>query len=188
MPIQSQIIPLNVPFIFIYENKEDSKVFMSSDILRKAFSLTMDRFPVLYGRVKSKGLGNISIVVGKDNLNMLDYRESSSDAYFSHLKKHNFGWRSWPDGVDITGTITRFDKKSGEIKLVNVHVVRLSENSGVMIYFSIPHYVLDVVSYMEVMKHWCQIHQLVADEKEENVNKLPVFSWDWLIHLVAAIW
>ncbi|KAJ2822816.1 hypothetical protein FBU31_004480 [Coemansia sp. 'formosensis'] len=185
--IKSQTIPLcvldtqgsfsNIPFVFFYENTAGSGEFMPSDALRDSFYEMMQRFPIFAGRVKSTGRGNTSVVVDANNPNMPDYSESSCGVHFDTLKENGFCWRSWPDGIATAGPMTRADA-SGEIRLINVHVVRMQDNSGVAIYFSIPHYIVDGVAHMEIMKYWCQVYQLQSSGQSERLAGLPVFSVD----------
>ncbi|KAJ2055560.1 hypothetical protein GGI17_006607 [Coemansia sp. S146] len=185
--IKSQTIPLcvldtqgsfsNIPFVFFYENTAGSSEFMPSDALSDSFYQTMQHFPIFAGRIKSTGRGNTSVVIDANNPNMPDYSESSCSVHFDTLKENGFSWRSWPDGVATAGPMTKADA-SGEIKLINVHVVRMQDNSGVAIYFSIPHYILDGVAHMELMKYWCQVHQLMSSGQSERLAGLPVFSVD----------
>ncbi|KAJ2449200.1 hypothetical protein EV183_005020 [Coemansia sp. RSA 2336] len=185
--IQSQTIPLsvidtqgsfsNIPFVFIYENKEGSRNFMPSQLLRDSFFKTMQQLPILAGRIVSRGIGNVSIVVDANNINIPDYSEDSSSVPFSQLKAAGYRWSSWPEGVATAGPMTNADK-TGEIKLINVHVVRLLSNSGVMIYLSIPHYVLDGESHMEVMRRWCQVYRLMASGDFDAIDRLPQYTFD----------
>ncbi|KAJ1733901.1 hypothetical protein LPJ61_001334 [Coemansia biformis] len=185
--LQPQVLPLtvldtqgsfsNIPFVFFYENKTGSSDFMPTDMLRDSFFRTMKTFPFFAGRLKSKGLGNVSIVVDPRNVNMPDYSEDSSDVHFDELKDAGFRWSAWPAGVATAGAMTKADSR-GEIKLINVHVVRLKENSGVIIYFSIPHYVVDGESHMGVMIRWCEVYQLMSSGQQDAVDDLPGFAFD----------
>ncbi|KAJ2367583.1 hypothetical protein H4S02_001643 [Coemansia sp. RSA 2611] len=185
--IESQVIPLNVidtqgsfsniPFVFFYENVDAADEFMPSVLLQNSFFRTMQEFPVFAGRVKSKGIGNVSIVVDANNINMPDYVEDNSSVHFDSLKAAKYQWSSWPEGVATAGPMTRANS-DGDIKLINVHVVRLLRNSGVMIYLSIPHYVLDGEAHMEVMRRWCTVYQLMATNQFDAINELPAYTFD----------
>ncbi|KAJ2490912.1 hypothetical protein IWW37_002691 [Coemansia sp. RSA 2050] len=185
--IKSQTIPLcvldtqgsfsNIPFVFFYENASGSSEFMPSDALSDSFYETMQRFPIFAGRIKSTGRGNTSVVIDANNPNMPDYSESTCSVHFDTLKENGFSWRSWPDNVATAGPMTKADA-SGEIKLINVHVIRMQDNSGVAIYFSIPHYILDGVAHMELMKYWCQVYRLQTSGQSERLAGLPEFTVD----------
>ncbi|KAJ2000376.1 hypothetical protein GGI04_004177 [Coemansia thaxteri] len=185
--VKSQTIPLcvldtqgsfsNIPFVFFYENATLSSNFMSTQALSDSFYKTMEQFPIFAGRIKSKGRGHNSVVVEQTNLNMPDYTESSSGVHIDTLKGNGFSWRAWPDDVATAGPMTKAGE-DGDIKLINVHVVRLQDNSGVAIYFSIPHYILDGVAHMEVMKRWCQIYQLLSNGQADRLSEMPAFTVD----------
>ncbi|KAJ1794169.1 hypothetical protein LPJ67_000925 [Coemansia sp. RSA 1938] len=185
--IESQVIPLgvidtqgsfsNIPFVFMYENKDGSDDFMPTGLLCKSFYRTMQQLPILAGRVKSKGIGNVSIVVDANDVNIPEYSEDQSNVHFDSLKAAGYKWSSWPKGVATTGPMTCANN-DGEIKLINVHVVRLLNNSGVMIYLSIPHYVLDGEAHMEVMRRWCKVHQLMVAGQYADIDGLPTYTFD----------
>ncbi|KAJ2785444.1 hypothetical protein H4R18_000527 [Coemansia javaensis] len=185
--IQPEVVPLNVldtqgsfsniPFVFFYENKAGEADFMQADLLRDSFYRMLRFFPMLVGHVKSKGFGNVSVVIDPANLNAPDYSEDSSDVHFDELKAAGFRWSAWPEGVATAGPMVKADKK-GVIRLINVHVVRLKENSGVMVYFSIPHYVVDGESHMEVMRRWCKIYELMRAGEQDAVDALPGYGFD----------
>ncbi|KAJ1860234.1 hypothetical protein LPJ73_001467 [Coemansia sp. RSA 2703] len=190
--IKSQVIPLtvidtqgsfsNIPFVFFYENKTGSDSFMQSETLRNSFFMTMQQVPMFAGRIKTEGRGRVSIFVDKDNINMPDYRESSSDVHFDDLKAAGYSWSSWPQGVNTAGPMTEAGE-DGEIKLINVHVIRLKNNSGVMIYVSMVHYAVDGPAHMEVVLRWCQNFRLAEEGRSANISDLPPFVTDRsLIH------
>ncbi|PIA16924.1 hypothetical protein COEREDRAFT_8065 [Coemansia reversa NRRL 1564] len=185
--IKSQIIPLsvidtqgsfsNIPFVFFYENKENSDDFMPSEKLHNSFFRTMQCFPVFAGRINSTGIGNVSVVVDANDINTPEYIEDTSNIPFSRLKDAGFNWSAWPKGVATAGPMTCAGV-DGEIKLINVHVIRLKNNSGLLIYLSIPHYILDGEGHMEVMRRWCQIYRLMDSGRLSAVDELPVYTFD----------
>ncbi|KAI7826380.1 transferase [Kickxella alabastrina] len=185
--IESQVIPItvidtqgsfsNIPFVFFYENTEASDSFMLSDSLRNSFFRTMQQIPMFAGHIRTEGRGRVSVVVDKDNINMPDYRESNSDVHFDDLKSAKFRWSAWPDGVNTAGPMTAADE-NGEIKLINVHVIRLQANSGVMVYVSMVHYVVDGPAHMQIIKRWCEIHQLMKSDQAEKIADMQPFITD----------
>ncbi|KAJ2796348.1 hypothetical protein H4R21_004752 [Coemansia helicoidea] len=185
--LQPQVLPLsvldtqgsfsNIPFVFFYENKTGAADFMPTDMLRDSFFRTMQFFPMFGGHLRSKGLGNVSIVIDPHKVNMPDYSEDSGDVHFDALKEARFRWSAWPDGVATAGAMTKAGS-TGEIKLINVHVVRLKENSGVIIYFSIPHYVVDGESHMAVIRRWAEVYALMHSGQQSAVDALPGYTFD----------
>ncbi|KAJ2718699.1 hypothetical protein GGI07_005635 [Coemansia sp. Benny D115] len=185
--IQSQVFPLtvldtqasfsNIPFVFFFENTTGNPEFMSTDSLYNSFFRTMQEMPIFGGRVTQQCGGQINVVVNKDDINMPDYRETQSNVPFKVIKADNFNWRSWPQGVNTAGPMTR-SNADGEIKLINVHVVRLKDNSGVMIYVSMVHYVVDGPAHMDVINRWCEIHRLMISGNEEKISSMKPFTAD----------
>ncbi|KAJ2690002.1 hypothetical protein H4R19_006457, partial [Coemansia spiralis] len=185
--LQPMVLPLtvldtqgsfsNIPFVFFYENKTGAGDFMPTELLRDSFFRTMQFFPMFGGFLKSKGLGNVSVVVDPRKVNMPDYSEDSSDVHFDALKDAGYRWSAWPAGVATAGAMTKAGS-SGEIKLINVHVVRLKDNSGVIIYFSIPHYVVDGESHMAVMRRWGEVYTLMHSGRHDDVGALPGFTFE----------
>ncbi|KAJ2083823.1 hypothetical protein H4R24_000475 [Coemansia sp. RSA 988] len=185
--IKSQVIPLspidtqgsfsNIPFVFFYENKERSDDFMPSDKMYNSFFRTMQCLPVFAARLKSTGIGNVSLVINADDINTPEYIEDISDMHFSKLKNAGYNWNAWPKGVATAGPMT-CAAADGVIKLINVHVLRMKNNSGLIVYLSIPHYVMDGVGHMEVMRRWCKIYRLMDGGHLNAVDELPVYTFD----------
>ncbi|KAJ1953729.1 hypothetical protein GGI12_005956, partial [Dipsacomyces acuminosporus] len=66
-------------------------------------------------------------IVDRNDLNMPDYYEATSDIHYSELKAANFCWDKWPKEIEMT-PLVKVDA-TGNIKNVNVCVVRLRANS-----------------------------------------------------------
>ncbi|KAJ1959284.1 hypothetical protein GGI12_004415, partial [Dipsacomyces acuminosporus] len=169
--IKSQVIPLsvmdteisfaNIPFIFVYENtRDDGTEFMPSDRLLAAFYKTLSEFPIFLGDVKGDKTGQSSIVIDKDNLNWPDYKESQSDVDFGNIKEHGYHWKHWPQGLATCGPICVPSKADGRIKFANVHVVRLKDNSGLMLYLCIAHYAVDGTGYFTFANRWAELSSI----------------------------
>ncbi|KAJ1908481.1 hypothetical protein LPJ81_000097 [Coemansia sp. IMI 209127] len=137
----------------------------------------MEYFPILAGHIEGSGRGNVKIAVDKENINLPEYIEDTSDVHFSGLEAAGFAWHAWPKGVATTGPGPRANEH-GKIKLINVHVVRLRENSGVIIYVSIPHYAVDGESHMEVIRRWGTVCQMMVNGDEGSIDELPTYSFD----------
>ncbi|KAJ2233161.1 hypothetical protein H4R99_000381 [Coemansia sp. RSA 1722] len=162
----------NIPFVFFYENSLNDSDFMDSKLLHESFIRTILQVPVLVGHICAKGRGHTRVVIDGRNLNMPDYRESSSDIHFDDLKADGFNWRSWPPDVNTIGPMTQAGAE-GKIKPINIHIIRLRNNSGVMVYISMTHYMADSHGYMAVVKRWSEIHQLLLGKTPEKIADLP---------------
>ncbi|KAJ2887201.1 hypothetical protein IWW38_005168, partial [Coemansia aciculifera] len=124
--------------------------FMPTEPLRESFYLALLDFPPFVGHfdVDSSGCGRI--VVNKDNLNLPDYRESQSSVHFDDLQAAKFSWDALPAGAATVGAITTANSDS-IIKPINIHIVRLHDNSGLVLFFNITHFLVDGVSYCEFL-------------------------------------
>ncbi|KAJ2887410.1 hypothetical protein IWW38_005148, partial [Coemansia aciculifera] len=109
-----------------------------------------------------------------DNLNLPDYRDSHSSVHFDDLQAAKFGWDALPAGVATAGIVATSDS-DGIVKPIHVHVVRLRDNSGVVLFVSIIHYLVDGVSYCEFLNRWADIcKRLCNGDTPENVPLLQV--------------
>ncbi|KAJ2359287.1 hypothetical protein IWW50_000009 [Coemansia erecta] len=152
-PLDTQAAFLNVPYNFFYPNTNQSDSFMPSNVLRTSFYKALQRFPILAGYLRSEGTGRTTVVVDRKDLNMPEYAESVSDIAFSDLQEAKYHHSSWPKGLTTTGAITTAGK-DGRIKLANVHVMRLKNNSGVIIFVNVPHYVVDGTGFFSFVELW----------------------------------
>ncbi|KAJ2001957.1 hypothetical protein H4R26_003856 [Coemansia thaxteri] len=181
--VQSQTIDLsvldtmssfaNIPYYFYYENKTDTADFMTSDMLRNSFYVALLDFPILAGHLVMDGAGHATIVVDRDNLNLPEYRESQSRVHFSELVASKFSWHSLPDGVATAGPLTAAGP-DGTIKLANIHVVRMLDNSGVIVFANIVHYVVDGAGYCQFINRWAEVGKWMHGGSA--TGELPAFA------------
>ncbi|KAJ2403304.1 hypothetical protein GGI23_000009 [Coemansia sp. RSA 2559] len=151
-PVDTQSAFLNIPNQFFFPNRTGSKDFMPSDVLKAGFYKALSHFPILVGHLQPDKAGTTHVVVDRNNLNMPEYLESRSTAVsFETMRKRNFHWSAWPDGVATVGGIATANS-AGVIKLLNVHVVRLDD--GIILFINIPHYVVDGVGYFAFAALW----------------------------------
>ncbi|ORX69148.1 hypothetical protein DL89DRAFT_172081 [Linderina pennispora] len=147
----------NIPYIFFYENSDGSPDFMDSDALRTAFYKTLAKYPILAGYIRMDGHGQAKVVVDKDDLNMPEYLETAVDNIsYSAIKAAQFSADTWPSGVATVGPIARAGA-DGSLKLLNVHVVRLKNNSGAILLVNIPHYVVDGIGFFGFVNRWAEL-------------------------------
>ncbi|KAJ2903289.1 hypothetical protein GGI21_004448 [Coemansia aciculifera] len=182
--IQSQTVDLstldmitslsNISFDFYYGNDLSDPDFMPTEKLRESFYLALLDFPPFIGYWKVDGSGRGRVVVDKDNLNLPDYRESQSSVHFDDLQAAKFSWDSPLAGAATVGGVTTANL-DGIIKPVNVHVVKLRDNSGLVLFVSIAHYLVDGVGYCEFLNRWADIcKRLCNGEMPEDVPLLHV--------------
>jgi hypothetical protein len=143
---------------YFFENtsQEDRKPFMPSDALNDSFFGALQKFPILAGHLRGKGLNSMNIVVDQKFPNMPLYEESNSSITFRHIKKYQFHRDEWPNGIDIRDPRIK-SNASGPLKLLRVHIHRLAENSGVVIVVRISHSVFDAKGCVTFMSCWADM-------------------------------
>ncbi|KAI8318421.1 hypothetical protein GQ54DRAFT_280791 [Martensiomyces pterosporus] len=185
--VKSQVIPLspvdmlsgavNAPYAIFYQNTDAADDFMPSEQLKTAFYLALQEFPILAGHLKQTGEGSFSMVVDRDNLNMPEYLESTSDIHYKDIKSAGFDKKVWPNGVVTAGAIMVSDA-SGIIRAANVHIVRLKENSGLILYLSIIHCVVDGFGYFAFLNHWAAVCKAMRGGAVETPTPVVRFTFD----------
>ncbi|KAJ2010361.1 hypothetical protein IWW57_006966, partial [Coemansia sp. S610] len=146
----------NHPLVHFYENKGLGSSFMPSNMLQASLYSALKEFPLLLGHVRDGPGGQAKVVVDKHDLNLPEFVESESSIHFQSLKDAQFEWSAWPRGVATVGPITT-PNKHGTVKLLNVHVVRLRDNSGLVLFCNIPHIILDGFGYYIFLSHWAAL-------------------------------
>ncbi|KAJ1934580.1 hypothetical protein FBU59_005653, partial [Linderina macrospora] len=149
---------INLQYVFFYGNPSDDAGFMRAETLKRAFYTALEQFPILVGHYHQRSDHGLNIVVDKGKLNMPDYRESVSDTvHYKDLKARKFHRDAWPKNLMTAHTMAHPDKGTRQIKLCHVNIVRLKENSGVVIYLAINHGVADANSYFQFAHRWANI-------------------------------
>ncbi|KAJ2771704.1 hypothetical protein IWQ56_001677, partial [Coemansia nantahalensis] len=152
-PLDTQAAFLNIPYHFFYGNTTGAADFMPSEPLKAGFYRALQQFPILAGNLRSDGSGQTSVVVALKLLNMPEYVESTSDVTYDELRESKFHSSAWPPGLSTAGAITKAGP-DGRIKLLSVHVVRLRNNSGVVVFVNMPHYVVDGTGFFTFVRLW----------------------------------
>ncbi|KAF4261510.1 hypothetical protein CNMCM8714_000578 [Aspergillus fumigatus] len=168
----------NIPYAFFYENTQCENDFMPFDFLKGSLWASLQRFPILTGRLRARSTGHIVVEVDAGNPNQPDIRETLCDSvHWSQLKESSFAWDAWPAGVATVGPVATA-AADGEIKLLNIHVMRLAQNSGVILFINIPHYVVDGVGYFAFINHWAETMRMQQQQQEQENEARSRFSFD----------
>ncbi|KAJ2068104.1 hypothetical protein GGH13_005036 [Coemansia sp. S155-1] len=146
----------NVPYYFYYGNDANDSDFMPAEQLRESFYMALLEFPIIVGHLETDGSGHAKVVVDPDNLNIPEFLESQSSVHFRDLHAAKFSWDALPSGVATVGAITTADA-AGIIKLANVHIVRLQDNSGIIVFINISHYLVDGVGLFGFVNRWAEV-------------------------------
>ncbi|KAJ1933261.1 hypothetical protein EC988_009178, partial [Linderina pennispora] len=94
------------------------------------------------------------------------YRVSESDVPFGDLKAAKYNPKSWPPGLMTVAAIPLPDAETGVTKMLNAHVVRCKDNSGVVVYVCGHHIVADGNGMYTFVRRW-------ADEMRALVEGTP---------------
>ncbi|KAJ2641643.1 hypothetical protein GGF44_002028 [Coemansia sp. RSA 1694] len=181
--IQSQTVALstldmspsfvNIAYYFHYGNHANDPHFMPTELLHESFYLALLDFPLLVGRFKANGSGHAWVVVDKDNLNIPEFLESQSSVHFDDLQSAKFSWDALPKGAATVGLVTTAGT-GGVIKPANIHVVRLRDNSGIVLFVSVAHYLADGAAYSEFINRWADISRRLSSGA--TLAELPPFQ------------
>ncbi|KAJ2546459.1 hypothetical protein EV175_005594 [Coemansia sp. RSA 1933] len=190
--VKSQDIPLDgfdkfisvmyIPRYHWFENKHQDESFMPPQILCSSFYRALQDFPVIAGCYKTGKDGQGTVIVDRGNLNMPIYTDSDWDVDFKQIKDAGFNTGLLPETFDNARGLTsasRFGTKSAKLGIF--HVRRLKHHSGVVIFASIAHGIVDGYGHFAFMKRWAEISKLMHESPTENVPE-RVFSHDRSIH------
>ncbi|KAJ1670948.1 hypothetical protein GGF44_000918 [Coemansia sp. RSA 1694] len=155
----------NIPFIYHFENTTADKndLFMPTDVLRVTFYKALLEFPILAGHLHMGYDGRASVVIDRNNLNLPEYRESTCDVHFDQLKAASYNWDMFPKDLVAVSVLTTAGV-DGVIKLANFHCARLRDNSGMLIFANMSHYVVDGVGFCAFMGRWAEYCQLACSK------------------------
>ncbi|ORX66430.1 hypothetical protein DL89DRAFT_269991 [Linderina pennispora] len=162
---------MNIRPIYFYANSTAAKDFMPSDKLQEAFYRTLAQFPWFAGYYKQSRKGGLNVVVDRNSLNLPEYRESQSDKHFREIQSAKFNPTTLPGDIFSVGHIPCPDKETRKIKLVSIHIVRLKDNSGIVIAASFNHGVADGTSAVLFLNRWAEeTRALVSGEKVADAS------------------
>ncbi|KAJ2759785.1 hypothetical protein H4S06_002056 [Coemansia sp. BCRC 34490] len=169
---------MSIPICYWYENKDKDagKDFMPAEILERAFYMAMKEFPILAGTLKSNASSRLYVEIDKNNLNMPVYTDSFSELDYSKLCKSGYNIRKLP--IDLSGEYgvpVPSGLVGGSIKPAHIRIIRFKENSGVLVYASIAHYITDGYGYTQFMNRWSEMSRwLQQDPQGSSSASLPV--------------
>ncbi|KAI1191706.1 transferase family protein [Nemania serpens] len=150
------IIPnhLYLTNVFFFENtRSENEQFIPEKTLKMSFYDALKSFPILVGHLKPNGLNNMHIVVDPDHVVLPTWESSNSHIDFHDVKKHGFHRDYWPDGLDISDPLLRYEGGNPP-KLVRVRVCRFANDSGLALVVRLSHSVFDAKGCTFFINHW----------------------------------
>ncbi|KAJ2611879.1 hypothetical protein H4S08_002953, partial [Coemansia sp. RSA 1365] len=148
-----------MPVFYHYKNIDGNADFMSSDMLRSSFIAVLREYPLMLGRLCQKEMGHCYINIDNNNLNSPVYSEVQSNMHFDQLQKAQFDPEHLQPGPNKASFFLAGNILTGAIKLVNICINRLKDNSGVTIFISVAHALLDFHGLVMFMNRWAEIYR-----------------------------
>ncbi|KAJ1727697.1 Replication factor A protein 1, partial [Coemansia sp. Benny D160-2] len=174
------LFPFSVSIGYWYENtiaatttgsSSSSSVddFMPANVLEQAFYKTLQEFPIFAGQLKTADSGRHYVEVDKDNLNMPVYTDTHCDLEYSVMCKSGFNLYKLPmdlnneSGVPIPSSLV-----GGKIVPAYFRIFRFRNNSGVLVYASIAHYITDGYGYSKFMNRWAESAKWIQQQTQND--------------------
>ncbi|KAF2753864.1 transferase family protein [Pseudovirgaria hyperparasitica] len=184
------IIPshLYISNVFFYANNDASNIdFMPRLRLEASLYASLWRFPILVGRAMRSGT-SISIIVDPSDLNLPSFEETGSSTKFCEIREASFHRDSWPNGINVQDP--RVNSSGTTIasysKLLEVLIVRLAENSGVVIRIRIAHCVFDAKGCDQFYQDWANECSKRLPSHDPRRYHLPLLSRRFMYERLRA--
>ncbi|KAJ1667691.1 hypothetical protein IW140_001251 [Coemansia sp. RSA 1813] len=167
---------LSIPICYWYKNADSNSqnAFMPPEILERSFYKTLQEFPILAGHLKTDANSRMYIKVDKDNLNMPVYTDTCCDLDYSTMEDSGFNINKLP--VDLRegyGVPAPSGLIGGEITPAYIRVIRLKDNSGVLVFARIVHCIVDGYAYTKFMNRWAEISRWMHQPQDDEKLPLP---------------
>ncbi|KAJ2087033.1 hypothetical protein IW138_005252 [Coemansia sp. RSA 986] len=166
----------NIAFYYWYENakREPRETFMPAKALEQAFYTTLCDFSHLAGVLKTDSNSRIFVQVEADNLNMPIYTDTSCDIDFDTIRKSGFDTKllnsTFDHARDVPAPASFF---RSTIKLAEAHVIRLKNNSGICLFVSVVHCLVDGQGYTTFVKRWAEISRWILSRNATTNGSFP---------------
>ncbi|KAJ2541330.1 hypothetical protein EV175_006149, partial [Coemansia sp. RSA 1933] len=134
------------------------------------------------GRYKADKDGRGYVEIDRDNLNMPVYTDTNWDLDFKQTRDAGFSPKLLPETFDNARgftTASRFGIKSAKLGIF--HVRRLKNHSGIVIFASTAHGIVDGYGFSAFVHRWAEISKLMHKSPTQKVPE-RVFSHDRAIH------
>ncbi|KAJ1665151.1 hypothetical protein IW140_003575 [Coemansia sp. RSA 1813] len=166
---------LNIAFYFWYEKT------VPSNVLEAALYRTLEEFPILAGRIKTGNDSRSFVVIDKHRLNMPVYTDSSCNVHFQTLKDSGFDVSLLPADYSSACKSPAPPGIIGHcMRLAEFHVLRMKDDSGMCIFSSVSHAILDGKAYCMFMKRWADISKrIMAVQEQQDICDIVVPAEDF---------
>ncbi|KAJ1801511.1 hypothetical protein LPJ59_000231 [Coemansia sp. RSA 2399] len=192
--VSSQIIRLDgldglpsifsIPICYWYENSARSSWdnFMPPDLMERAFYKTLQEFPIFSGHLRADANSRMYVEIDKDDLNMPVYTDTCCDLDYSAMQEAGFNIQKLPVGLREEYRVPAPPGLvGGQIKSAHIRIVRFKDNSGVLVFATIAHYIFDGYGYTQFMNRWAEIARWMK-HPEEAPMPTHLYTQDRAIH------
>ncbi|KAJ2609844.1 hypothetical protein EV177_004261 [Coemansia sp. RSA 1804] len=157
------------------DNRNSDNFFAPAETLKCAFYKTMEEIPILAGHIKTDPTGRMYVKIDKENLNMPIYTDVCCDMDYSTMIKNGFNVYKLPmDLREDFGVPAPPGLIGGQIKLARIRIIRFRNNSGVLVYASIAHGIVDGHGYTQIMNRWAEISRWMLQSQDAKATPFPV--------------
>ncbi|KAJ2080857.1 hypothetical protein H4R24_002773 [Coemansia sp. RSA 988] len=144
-----------IPFYYYFENAGKDEDFMSTELLRDSLFQVLQEFPHLAGALQKNDTGGLQVVVDPSALNIPDFKETHYDLHFDEVKLAHYNQFMLPKDSNTTDAYLRGGPGEA-VKLASINLIRFRDNSGVAIFISIAHVLMDATGYNLFVSRWAE--------------------------------
>ncbi|KAJ2546000.1 hypothetical protein EV175_005759 [Coemansia sp. RSA 1933] len=122
--------------------------------MERSFYKTLEEFPILTGRLKVDLNNRLCVDIDKDDLNMPAYTDTCCDLEYPNQRYSGFNIHKLP--IDLSneyGVPVPSGLFSGDITPAHFCIIRFKDNSGVLVYAHIAHYITDGDGHSQFISH-----------------------------------
>ncbi|KAJ2400442.1 hypothetical protein GGI23_002031 [Coemansia sp. RSA 2559] len=166
---------IRIAMCYWYENnaREPWITFMPPETLMRAFFRTLQEFPLLAGHLKADADSLMYVEVDKNNLNMPVYTDRLCDVDYSTMKESGFNIHKLPHNLsDEYGVPAPLGLVDMQIKQAYFRILRFRDESGILVFASIAHCLVDGYGFTRFMNRWAEISRWM--QQPEDVGRSPL--------------
>ncbi|KAJ1753294.1 Ribosome-releasing factor 2, mitochondrial [Coemansia sp. RSA 1821] len=135
---------------------------MPFEQLQESLYETLHEFPLLAGSAYIDK-GALKVTIDKENINLPSISHITTSLHFKEFTAANYNLSMLPECKSKTPF---FQTKIGKWKMADIQVMRFQENSGVAIFISIAHIILDGFGFSTFVNRWaetcCQMNNSIV--------------------------
>ncbi|KAJ2852526.1 hypothetical protein IWW36_000154 [Coemansia brasiliensis] len=138
--------------------------------LQESLYETLHEFPLLAGSAHNSK-GALKVTIDKENLNLPSISHISTSLHFKEFTATNYDLSMLPESAPKTPF---FQTKARKWKMADIRVTRFQENSGVAVFISVAHIILDGFGFTTFVNRWAEICRQMSNSIVPVVPKLTL--------------